>query len=307
MEKKKSIINIREILITLFIVLAFIVVGSIKDIDITTKLFKPDAPSVFVILFVAIGEYPAYLGLILSGTLLMLMFKNINKWFRWLCLIVSIIFIGFSLYRTIHNSFNLSDYLKDSSRLLLLEILFSVLGVLTSVIVFLLTWRIAKNKSIREMFTVAFFVGMLCGSQFAANTVLKYLFSRPRPMYLYSINKFEAGFKNWWQLNPLAAFEGGSDYKSCPSGHASSSITLAFVLPAFTLLTEKHKNDQKLQIALYYTGFVFALLVGFSRIYSGAHYTSDVGMGYLVTVIIGWVFNNFLNRKFEERAILEKE
>lgn len=308
MTKKKSFISLREILITFAIAIAIIIVGSIKDLDITTKLYNPESPAAFAIFFSVIGEYPAYLGLVYTGTLLVLMFKQLNKWYKWVCLALAVAFIGVGVYMGFHHAFNLTRFpnIAGSDKLVLIEILFVVITIISAAIIFLLTWRLAKNKSTRELFTVVFYVSMIILGELALMSVAKYIFSRPRPNYLYNNNQFVSGFKNWWEVNPFASLKGGDGLKSCPSGHSGSAMPLVFILPSVTLLTEGHKDDEKLQIILYYAGLIWALVVGLSRVYAGAHYTSDVGMGFLFCMIVGWICTIFLNRKFKERAILEQ-
>jgi len=70
---------------------------------------------------------------------------------------------------------------------------------------------------------------------------------------------------------------------SFPSGHATMSMTLAFVL--FYLLF--HKVTEGYRVAVILFALLFPLLVGFSRIYLGVHYFSDVSAGFMLGIF--WV------------------
>ena len=66
---------------------------------------------------------------------------------------------------------------------------------------------------------------------------------------------------------------------SFPSGHATAAV--AFYGVVFYLLIRNAKR-LKSKFALLTTGFVFILIIGFSRMYLGEHYLSDVVGGYLL-------------------------
>lgn len=74
------------------------------------------------------------------------------------------------------------------------------------------------------------------------------------------------------------------DY-SFPSGHTSASFTLATVLSL---------NDPRLTIPAY----LYASLVGISRIYLGVHYPSDVFFGGFLGTILSYIVHYYLIDKF---------
>lgn len=89
------------------------------------------------------------------------------------------------------------------------------------------------------------------------NVVLKMIIQRPRPEYA---------------LIPLQDF-------SFPSGHAMVSFALFAVL--FWVVRRRFKGTKKLVWSIVFVSLI--LLVGFSRIYLGVHYTSDVLAGFFAS------------------------
>ncbi len=98
------------------------------------------------------------------------------------------------------------------------------------------------------------------------NITLKPLVARPRPFYDES-----SMFYIWWKA---AGSVPESGY-SFPSGHATASMA---AMMAFFLAGNKKYS---------WTGFILALLIGFSRIYLCVHYPSDVLFGFIAGIIAG--------------------
>lgn len=92
--------------------------------------------------------------------------------------------------------------------------------------------------------------------------IIKHLIGRPRPR-LVNMGVFHIG----------PSFNAG--YDSFPSGHAVSSFALAFILARF------YPGGK-----VFFYGFAF--LVAFSRLYVGAHFTSDVFSGAWLGFISGF-------------------
>ncbi|GAA3988926.1 phosphatase PAP2 family protein [Hymenobacter antarcticus] len=106
----------------------------------------------------------------------------------------------------------------------------------------------------------AWFFGLSVGGAMALNLLVKVLFARPRPDL-------------WPSLKP--AF-----YYSFPSGHAMGAAALVAAL-GFVLW--QHRS----QWLVWGVGAWFVLGVGWSRVYLGVHYPSDVLAGW--TGSVGWV------------------
>ena len=106
----------------------------------------------------------------------------------------------------------------------------------------------------------AWFFGLSVGGAMALNLLVKMLFARPRPAL-------------WLSIKP--AF-----YYSFPSGHA---MGVAAVAMALGFLLWRHRGHW----LAWGLGPLFVLGVGWSRVYLGVHFPSDVLAGW--TGSVGWV------------------
>lgn len=111
-------------------------------------------------------------------------------------------------------------------------------------------WKKRKREALS--FTIILATGLLL------NLLLKELIQRPRPM-----------------MSPLVAM---SSY-SFPSGHTMNS-TIFYLTMAFYYYHLTRRKRGSLFIMIGALGVI--LLIGFSRVYLGVHYPSDVLAGYVV-------------------------
>lgn len=118
------------------------------------------------------------------------------------------------------------------------------------------------RKDVRASLVMLFSVGGVS----VLNVVLKHIFMRTRP-HLWD-RTFEHGY-------------------SFPSGH--SMVSIAFILALTFVLW--HSKCRNWVISL---GTIFMLIVGFSRLYLGVHFPTDVITGYLIaglwTITVVYMF-----------------
>ena len=139
----------------------------------------------------------------------------------------------------------------------------AVLGVIVVAIGFVLVRR-GRAKDAVVLF-LAF------GGASLVNALLKLIFHRPRP---------ELAFVHL-------------DTYSFPSGHAATS-SATFTVMAYLLARRQHSTGARIWIGL---GTVVAIaLVGFSRLYLGAHYLSDVLAG--ISFGVAWAAASLLAYTF---------
>lgn len=111
--------------------------------------------------------------------------------------------------------------------------------------------------------------GIICnvGGIVFLNQILKRILKRNRP-----------------NICPLLAASG----YSFPSGHAMVSVAFYGFL---TLLLSKKVSSKKVKHFLVIGTISLIILIGFSRIYLGVHYASDVLAGYLCAICYLYLFN----------------
>ena len=106
--------------------------------------------------------------------------------------------------------------------------------------------------------------------------ILKMVFHRPRPLHAVFLE----------------------DSNSFPSGHATIAVAFYGFLIYLLLRDVKNKSHRVLVIV---AGVIVMLAIGFSRLYLGVHYASDVLAGYLVGLL--WLI---IGARLNERRTLQQ-
>ncbi len=108
------------------------------------------------------------------------------------------------------------------------------------------------------------------------------------------------------RARPGVAFYPESSF-SFPSGHASISVA---VYGFFTYLLIKKSSQWKRKLDIFFIGIILIMLIGFSRLYLGVHYVSDVWGGYLtgfIWLIIAIGFSESLSSNKQRNEKLHQE
>jgi membrane-associated phospholipid phosphatase len=98
------------------------------------------------------------------------------------------------------------------------------------------------------------------------------------------------GFSPWYLPQ---GFNSNEEFKSFPSGHVANAALILFItlLPSFIPAWEKHKAKLK------FVAYGWVILVALSRIVMGAHFLSDVTVGFLVTLLVFLLFSKLFKVK----------
>ncbi|MGI5977804.1 MAG: phosphatase PAP2 family protein [Candidatus Limivicinus sp.] len=137
-------------------------------------------------------------------------------------------------------------------------------------------------------FGTSMLLGIIIGA-LITNCVLKVLIARPRP---YADEN--SVFYPLWQMMGQHT---ESD-KSFPSGHTTAAF--ACMTPVFLVGNKRYS----------WTAFIFAFLMGLSRIYLVVHFPSDVLGGLIVGIvagILGTLAAQRIPEKFYEKSIITKK
>ena len=119
-----------------------------------------------------------------------------------------------------------------------------------------------KNKNIKGTLLLIF---STLGS-YGLNSILKNIFLRSRPLKYFLIE------------------QGGYSF---PSGHAMVSLT--FYTTMTYLLTNKSEK-REVKAILWFINIIIIFLIGFSRVYLGVHWPSDVLMGFAIGLVFTYIY-----------------
>lgn len=135
---------------------------------------------------------------------------------------------------------------------------FAFITLFGSQVVFVLTLIVAAYYLYRRLWLhLAVWLAALAGGELL-NLGLKQYFSRPRPVF----------------ADPLVV----EAFYSFPSGHAMLSMIAYGLLAYFVVVQLRRRRLKALVITL---ALVFIFMIGFSRLYLGVHFFSDVLAGFL--------------------------
>ena len=148
-------------------------------------------------------------------------------------------------------------------------------AVVTILTLFLVGWLYSKKRYRDMYFSVVVVVGSTLTTYY-----LKMLFVRPRPQWApYHVDTF-----------------------SFPSGHATGAFAL-YAVAAFIAL--KFTDNKTCRNSIVIVALSLIGLVGFSRVYLGFHYMTDVLAGYVVACV--WlVLSTYLLRDKTKRRTLAR-
>lgn len=200
--------------------------------------------------------------------------KIIKKDYKWIILFLCVILFLAILedvfeYETLALDTSVYTIVVEKMRNPILTDILKIITNLGSAFVLItitiLSLIILKNKKIGLCITLNLALSTLL------NVLLKNIIQRPRPEGYRLIE--ETGF-------------------SFPSGH--SMVNTAFYGLLIYLIIKNVKN-KKLKYALSILISILILAIGFSRIYLGVHYTSDVLAGFLISIAYLIVFTTILH------------
>ncbi|KKP61025.1 MAG: Phosphoesterase PA-phosphatase releated protein [Candidatus Nomurabacteria bacterium GW2011_GWF2_35_66] len=122
---------------------------------------------------------------------------------------------------------------------------------------------------------VIFFIGSSAVFAWIITSILKAIIVYPRPFIVFE------------NIKPLF-LHGGMD--SFPSGHATFTAALAMSL---FLINKK--------VGIYFA--IGALFVGSSRIVAGVHFPIDILFGYIIGILVSFIFSLIFKAKFIDRLL----
>lgn len=279
--KFESLFTKRTTICIVIMCLTLMCIGTFFDYQISIVLY--DQSNWFGKIFAGYGQYPTSLAMSVCGTLLIyitkrkLSIKTILSYIGGIFLIANALFMAY---------FDPMQYIPE------LPIILNVL--ITSVCVGGLNFfvlRFVKGKERKEIVRFIQFTMFVIIGQLLFINIIKSAWGRPRMRMIASTK--EASFQPWYIMGSemkdklMALGIAAEEFKSFPSGHTACAIT-ALVFSTLPLIADKKSPLSKI---IFIFGFIFAVIVGFSRLIMGAHFLTDVTMGFVVGCFV--VFSGY--------------
>ena len=269
------LVSPRNALILLGALAVCLVTGSFVDYQLSNALFNLENP--FGLLFAAYGQFPTAAASSVAGVLFICTFDRTKMVSSVLLALLGVILNAFGLLMAVYEP---TSYLPLSVPVAV------AIGVVLLVLVNAAVLTALRGTSNRQLRKYGAFLAVLVLAQTIIINVIKIPWGRPR-MRMIAITE-GASFQPWWIIGSdqkdalMAAGVVAEEFKSFPSGHtASAACAMALVaLPAVKPALARWSN------ALFWGSALVPAVVAFSRIIMGAHFLTDVTMGFTTTFLI---------------------
>ena len=287
----KKIILLNIFMLVFFAVM--LVIGTFNDEAISETLYSPDILPLKLI--TAIGAYPffafcvVFAGGLFERTLHSSAKKGMKVFFSIL-LVIFIAFIGFIGAGTLAERDSLGSIFPNTDRNIPLILGISIVTIYP---LCYLGYGLAKKSDDAKLVKHVLCLFILLVIAYGSLQFLKGIFNRPR--YRLVVTGQEGiGYIPWYERFTHAAEYienqgiNKSEFRSFPSGHGILSASMILCFQSMTWLSPKLR-DKKFLLAL--LGFLFSVIIMFTRIVLGAHYLSDVSFGGIIVVILSFFYS----------------
>jgi membrane-associated PAP2 superfamily phosphatase len=149
------------------------------------------------------------------------------------------------------------------------------LVVLLGSLLFLITASVVKKYKKYRIYAVFVLSTFILAPALLVNAVFKDHWGRPRPDALVNFGGHE-------HYVPPLKYNASGEGKSFPSGHSS----VGFSLLAFWFIWRR--KSQRVNHLLFISIMTFGVLMGLSRMASGAHFLSDVFWSAVIPIAVMW-------------------
>ena len=280
----------------LFIILGFYIIlfilGSFLDLKISNGLYiNTFAGNIFSAfgLILGYGAIALYCGLLFGLAL-----KHNNKILKICLIIISILVFIAGVYFSSHE-------MVSTNGLNLSGIGYFIMAIAIDLVFYLpisyFGYKLSLNLKGDKMWLLVLIMIIAMGiAIILGGLAIKEIFHRPR--YRTVIKEIEGiEFHNWWK--PFKEYKNylnivnKEEFKSFPSGHATTSMIAMAGLAYLPIFIPKLKDKQ---VLLTYIAFIYSLFISYTRIMAGAHYLTDVSAGSIITLLFFIAANEIIIR-----------
>lgn len=303
-----NLIKLRYYLLILIAGIVVLVLGGIFDRQVSEALYVNSNTQAFGVVISNYMLLPFFItASTVAFTSIFILVKDRKDYHKAFVIIALIVFIGLFAYLLYQEYDKISDIKEvfGSTAGLIASIITVVITVLLAL---LLSLKLFKKYDHHKILKLALCYVGIVGVSLVMAVAIKYLWSRPRPWYIFGkeyagIESHLAEFRNFYEPQPFAAFTSkiAKEYfKSFPSNHVNSATMFLPGVLLYTKLNDKLNNEMSRSLILL-IGVLVAILVGFNRIVCGAHFLSDVAAGFTITFTInyfGFIIVDRLNKHY---------
>lgn len=252
--------------------IAGLAIGTFFDLQIDQFIFSPDAT--WARFLAAAAPAPAFWGIGAAGLLLIDVLNDRRCWYiGWIfafgCLAGGVVYL-------------LKSFMDEMQMAWLPA---WGIALLLDVLPCLLYWFLMRRASREDKIRCIIILLIVCVGSMLIVQVAKRVWARPRFFVLEQHENML--FSPWYKPDSQAKAEfaslyaANSDYfRSFPSGH-SQSVTCLFLWALIPVFTGKGSTNLAMALSL-----ILTMVTAASRMVLGAHFLSDVCMGYLITFIL---------------------
>lgn len=226
-------------------------------------------------IFEVIGELPfVFLTTVAACTL----FRFRSKKNKFVSILLAVLTVLLSILMAFSGGFMTVNYLQDNLGHPLPGFIMPLITAALLLLAILLVKQIPEDHG-REAISYAITAMIYFLAVIIVMNVIKKIWGRMR---FREMDDPLSQFTRWYVINDRSAADSFNAYASFPSGHTmnSAAVILLSLLPTFL---PKLEGKEKV---LRTTAYVWILIVGFSRVVMGAHFSSDVTVGAMLSLAL---------------------
>lgn len=324
-QEKTTFKKILPFIISLIIILGLLTLGYFLDLDISKAVVRLDNGNYYSsapipVFFEIVGVHPLYIMVAIGvGFIINFVKKFKKKGLRIVSIIILSIVVFLAYVLTIKRMIkyicenNGSAFYVDKKMLVYLISILS--GLAFGALTIFLTSKV-KDENVNKMAIWGLIVVATALVSQGIVQLVKPLLGRLRyrAMYVLEYNGYpeQAIFQRFLHFNGKGTLTEeminlGMDkdiFKSCPSGHASSSTMVLCLGLIPTILGLKNKKYLLWNSLIWSVSVIYVIFLSYTRIVVGAHYLTDVTLGvaitYLSMVLVFFIVKKVLAKHYEK-------